>query len=62
MLVMANPLGAKGVAAEAAIARLCLEGLPALELFERAAVPLRPGSPCVSRCSVLTGMRRRASS
>ena len=39
MLVMANPLGAKGVAAEAAIARLCLEGLPALELFERAAVP-----------------------
>jgi DNA-binding CsgD family transcriptional regulator len=39
--VLGNPLGAEGVAAEAAIARLCLEGLPALDLFERAAVPLR---------------------
>ena len=50
MLVMANPLGAKGVAAEAAIARLCLEGLPALELFERAAVPLRRAVPYNAGC------------
>ena len=41
MRVTGTPLGAEGVAAEAAIARLCLEGLPALELFERAAIPLR---------------------
>ncbi len=39
--VVSNPLGAKGVAAEAAIARLSLQGLPALEFLERAAVPLR---------------------
>jgi len=38
---MRNPLGAKGVAAEAAIAGICLQGLSALELFERAAAPLR---------------------
>ena len=46
MLVIGNPLGAGGVAAEAAIARLCLHGLPALELFERAAarVPVPPSS------------------
>jgi len=48
--VMGNPLGAKGVAAEAAIARLCLEGLPALELFERAAVPLRRAVPYSAGC------------
>jgi DNA-binding CsgD family transcriptional regulator len=50
MLVISNPLGAKGVAAEAAIARLCLEGLPALELFERAAVPLRRAVPYGAGC------------
>ena len=49
-VVMGNPLGAKGVAAEAAIARLCLEGLPALELFERAAVPLRRAVPYSAGC------------
>jgi DNA-binding CsgD family transcriptional regulator len=43
--VTANPLGAKGVTAEAAIARLCLEGLPALDLFERAAAPFRRAIP-----------------
>jgi len=47
---MANPLGAAGVAAEAAIARLCLEGLPALELFERAAAPLRRAVPYSAGC------------
>jgi len=48
--VVGNPLGAKGVTAEAAIARLCLEGLPALELFERAAVPLRSAVPYSAGC------------
>jgi len=48
--VIGNPLGAKGVAAEAAIARLCLEGLPALELFERAAAPLRRAVPYSAGC------------
>jgi DNA-binding CsgD family transcriptional regulator len=48
--VIGNPLGAKGVVAEAAIARLCLEGLPALELFERAAVPLRRVVPYSAGC------------
>jgi DNA-binding CsgD family transcriptional regulator len=43
--VARNPLGAKGVTAEASIARLCLTGLPALELFERAAGPLRRAVP-----------------
>lgn len=43
--VTGNPLGAKGVTAEAAIARLCLQGLPPLELFERAAVPFRRALP-----------------
>ena len=47
---MANPLGATGVAAEAAIARLCLQGLPALELFERAAAPLRRAVPYSAGC------------
>ena len=50
MSVIANPLGATGVAAEAAIARLCLEGLPALELFERAAAPLRRVVPYTAGC------------
>jgi len=47
---MRNPLGAKGITAEAAIARLCLDGLPALELFERAAVPLRRAVPYTAGC------------
>src|SRR5262249_25611192 len=47
---MRNPLGAKGVAAEAAIARICLQGLPALELFERAAGPLRRAVPYTAGC------------
>ena len=50
MLVIGNPLGAGGVAAEAAIARLCLHGLPALELFERAAGPLRRAVPYSAGC------------
>ena len=45
-----NPLGARGVAAEAAIARLCLQSLPALELFERAAGPLRRAVPYSAGC------------
>jgi DNA-binding CsgD family transcriptional regulator len=48
--VMRNPLGAAGVTAEAAVARLCLEGLPALELFERAAAPLRRAVPYSAGC------------
>ena len=48
---MRNPLGAGGVAAETSIARLCLEGLPALELFERAAVPLQRAVPYSAGCS-----------
>jgi len=47
---MANPLGATGVAAAAALARLCLQGLPALELFERAAAPLRRAVPYSAGC------------
>jgi len=50
VLVIGNPLGAGGVAAEAAIARLCLHGLPALELFERAAGPLRRAVPYSAGC------------
>jgi len=50
MLVIGNPLGAKGVAAEAAIARLCLEGLAAMELFERASIPLRRAVPYSAGC------------
>jgi len=38
---MTNPLGSRGVAAEAAIARLSLQGLPALDFFERIARPFR---------------------
>ena len=48
--MIANPLGAKGIAAEAAIAKLCLEGLPALELFERAAAPFRRAVPYSAGC------------
>jgi DNA-binding CsgD family transcriptional regulator len=50
VLVIGNPLGASGVTAEAAIARLCLQGLPALELFERAAGPLRRAVPYAAGC------------
>jgi DNA-binding CsgD family transcriptional regulator len=48
--VMANPLGAEGAAAEAAIARLSLEGLPALEFLEHAAVPFRQAVPYRAGC------------
>ncbi|HEX6525756.1 MAG TPA: helix-turn-helix transcriptional regulator [Streptosporangiaceae bacterium] len=48
--MIANPLGAKGITAEAAIAKLCLEGLPALELFERAATPFRRAVPYSAGC------------
>jgi DNA-binding CsgD family transcriptional regulator len=50
MFVIANPLGTKGITAEAAIAKLCLEGLPALDLFERAAVPFRRAVPYSAGC------------
>jgi DNA-binding CsgD family transcriptional regulator len=39
--MVSNPLGARGVTAEAAIARLSLQGLPALDFFERVARPCR---------------------
>ena len=40
--VMVNqPLGTRGVTAEAAVARLSLQGLPALDFFERVARPFR---------------------
>jgi DNA-binding CsgD family transcriptional regulator len=39
--MVSSPLGAKGVTAEAAIARLSLQGLPALDFFERVARPFR---------------------
>jgi GAF domain-containing protein len=45
-----SPLGAEGVAAEAAIAHLCVEGLPAMELFERAAIPFRRAVPYSAGC------------
>jgi DNA-binding CsgD family transcriptional regulator len=48
--MVGNPLGAKGVAAEAAIARLCLKGLPALELLERVAIPFRRAVPYTAGC------------
>jgi len=44
------PLGTKGITAEAAIARLCLKGLPALELFERVAMPFRRAVPYSAGC------------
>jgi len=47
---MSNPLGAKGVTADAAIARLCLKGLPALDLFERVASPFRRAVPYSAGC------------
>jgi DNA-binding CsgD family transcriptional regulator/GAF domain-containing protein len=51
MIRMANTsLGARGIAAEAAIARLCLEGLPALELFEQIAIPFRRAVPYSAAC------------
>jgi hypothetical protein len=43
--MVSNPLGAKGVTAEAAIARLSLEALPALDRFERIANPFRRAVP-----------------
>jgi DNA-binding CsgD family transcriptional regulator len=48
--MVGNPLGAKGVTAEAAIARLCLKGLPALDLFERVAIPFRRAVPYSAGC------------
>ena len=45
-----NSLGTKGVTAEAAIARLSLKGLPAMELFERAAIPFRRAVPYAAGC------------
>jgi DNA-binding NarL/FixJ family response regulator len=48
--MVGNPLGARGVTAEAAIARLCLKGLPALELFERLAIPFRRAVPYGAGC------------
>lgn len=52
--VTSNPLGAKGAAAEAAITRLSLEGLPALEFLERAVTPLRQVVPYRAGCWKLT--------
>ena len=48
--VIGSPLGAEGAAAEAAIARLSLEGLPALEFLERAAIPFRQAVPYRAGC------------
>jgi DNA-binding CsgD family transcriptional regulator len=48
--MVGNALGAKGVTAEAAIARLCLQELPALELLERAAIPFRRVVPYDASC------------
>jgi DNA-binding CsgD family transcriptional regulator len=48
--MMVNPLGAAGAAAEAAIARLSLEGLPALEFLDRAAGPFRQAIPYSAGC------------
>jgi DNA-binding CsgD family transcriptional regulator len=48
--MIANPLGARGITAEAAIAKLCLDGLPAMELFERAALPFRRAVPYSAGC------------
>jgi DNA-binding CsgD family transcriptional regulator len=47
---MSNPLGAKGAAAEAAIARLSLEGRPVLDFLERAAAPFRQAVPYSAGC------------
>jgi DNA-binding CsgD family transcriptional regulator len=48
--MVSNPLGARGVTAEAAIARVCLKGLPALDLFERVASPFRRAVPYSAGC------------
>lgn len=48
--VAGNPLGVKRAAAEAAITRLSLAGLPALEFLERAAAPLRRAVPYRAGC------------
>jgi DNA-binding CsgD family transcriptional regulator len=48
--MVSNPLGAKGAAAEAAIAKLCLQELPALELLERVASPFRRAVPYAASC------------
>jgi DNA-binding CsgD family transcriptional regulator len=48
--MITNPLGAKGITAEAAIAKLCLEGLPTLELLERVAAPFRRAVPYSAGC------------
>jgi DNA-binding CsgD family transcriptional regulator len=45
-----GPLGVKGVTAEAAIAQLCLKALPAMELFERAAILFRRAVPYSAGC------------
>jgi DNA-binding CsgD family transcriptional regulator len=43
-------LGPRAITAEAAIARLCVEGLPAMELFERVAIPFRRAVPYSAGC------------
>jgi len=48
--MVSNPLGAKGLTAEAAIAKLCLKELPALDLLERAAIPFRRVVPYDASC------------
>jgi DNA-binding CsgD family transcriptional regulator len=48
--VTSNSLGARWAAAEAAITRLSLTGLPALEFLERAAIPLRRVVPYRAGC------------
>src|SRR5262245_20377683 len=48
--VVRSPLGTKGAAAEAAIARLCVKDLPAMELFERAAISVRRAVPYTAGC------------
>jgi len=45
-----NPLGTKAVTAEAAIARLSLQGLTALDPFERLAGPFRRAVPYSAGC------------
>jgi DNA-binding CsgD family transcriptional regulator len=50
VLMVRSSLDAKAISAEAAIARLCVEGLPAMELFERAARPFRRAVPYSAGC------------
>ena len=47
---MRSSLSPKAITAEAAITRLCVEGLPAMELFERAAIPFRRAVPYSAGC------------